>query len=104
MSTARQFDPLYVIFERYLFDFPNENLDEFIEAVVTEYLAYLHKQEVAIPEMRKFQLMKDLADEVYEIYIKKVHGCLNIKDYRNSGRVTKLEKLIAQDRYFKMTG
>jgi len=101
---AAHLDPLYVIFEKYLYNFPDEDLDRFIETIVSEYLGYLDKHDVIVPSKRKVQLMKDLADEVYDIYIRKVHGCLNLQDYQNNGRVTKLEKLRANERYFKLTG
>lgn len=102
-------DPLYVIFEKYLYDFPNEDLDQFIATIVTEYLTYLTAQNVIVPQSKKHSLLKDLADEVYDMYIKRLHGCLNLKDYQNSGRVTRLEKLLANERYlklaaFKLTG
>jgi len=97
-------DPLFVIFEKHLYDFPSEDLDLFISTIVTAYVDYLGTHEVVIPEPKKPALLRDLADEVYDMFIKKVHGCLNIKDFRNSGRVTKLEKLLAQERFFKLTG
>ena len=99
---AKFLDPLYVIFEKYLYDFPNEDLDLFIATIVNEYIDYLNTHSVAIPDKTKPMLLKDLADEVYDMFIKKVHGCLNLKDFRNSGRITKLEKLLAQDRYEKL--
>ncbi len=102
MKDAKYVDPLYIIFEKYLYDFPHEDLDLFIAAIVNEYIEYLKKNEVIIAEKRIQTLMKDLADEVYDMFIKRIHGCLNIKDFQNSGRVSRLEKLLARDRYFKL--
>ena len=104
MKKSKFVDPLYVIFEKHLFDFPNEDLDLFIATIVNEYFDYLQQNEVIIPEKRMQILMRDLSEEVYDMYIKRIHGCLNLKDFRNSGTVTKLEKILAQDRYFKLTG
>ena len=104
MKKAQYVDPLFIIFEKSLYDFHNEDLDLFISTIVTEYLDYLNKHEVIVPEQRKQQMIRDLADEVYDMYVKKVHGCLNFKAFRNSGRVTKIEKLLAKERYFKLTG
>ena len=101
---SRYFDPLFIIFEKHLYETPHEDLDLFIATVVNEYIDYLKTNQVLIPEKSFSFLMKDLADEVYDMFIKKVHGCLNLKDFQNSGRVTRLEKLLAQDRYWKLTG
>src|SRR3989338_8656392 len=99
---VKYLDPLYVIFEKYLYDFPHEDLDLFIATIVNEYMNYLKTHSVAVPEKSMNFLMKDLTEEVYDMFIKKVHGCLNLKDFRNSGRVTKLEKLLAQERFYKL--
>lgn len=104
MKKAKFVDPLYVIFEKYLYDFPNENLDLFIESIVSEYLEYLTAHCVIIPGKKRFFLLKDLADEVYDMYVKRLHGCLNLRDYQNNGQVTKFEKLLAYERYRKLTG
>lgn len=101
---VKYLDPLFVIFEKHLYDFPHEELDLFISNIVHDYLNYLKNSRVIVPESMFQTLMKDLADEVYDMFIKRIHGCLNLKDFQNSGRVTKLERLLAQDRYFKLTG
>ena len=101
---SEHIDPLVIIFEKYVYDFPSESLDEFIETIVNEYLNFLGAQNVVVPEKNRSSLLKDLVDEVYDMYIKKVHGCLNLNDYQRANRVTKLEKLIARDRYLKLTG
>lgn len=101
---ARHFDPLFIIFEKHLYEYPHEDLDLFIATVVNEYIDYLRTHQVLIPEKTYSFLMKDLADEVYDMFVKKVHGCLNLKDFKNNGQVTRLEKRQAQDRYFKLTG
>ncbi|OGQ16899.1 MAG: hypothetical protein A3B70_00835 [Deltaproteobacteria bacterium RIFCSPHIGHO2_02_FULL_40_11] len=99
---AKFIDPLYVIFEKHLYDFQSEDLDLFIATIVNHYMEYLQKQAVIIPESKLSVLMKDLTEEVYDMFIKKVHGCLNLKDFQNSGRVTRLEKLLAQERFYKL--
>lgn len=102
MKDSKYVDPLYVIFEKYLYDFPHEDLDLFIATIVNEYIEYLKKNGVIIAE-KKFQtLMKDLADEVYDIFIKRIYGCLNLKDFQSSGRVSRLEKFLARERYLKL--
>lgn len=103
-NEARHFDPLFVIFEKHLYEYPHEDLDLFIATVVNEYIDYLKSHQVAIPERTYSFLMKDLADEVYDMFVKKVHGCLNPKDFHHNGQVTKLEKRLAHDRYWKLTG
>lgn len=102
MKDSKYVDPLYIIFEKYLYDFPHEDLDFFIATIVNEYIEYLKKNEVIIAEKRLQMLMKDLADEVYDIFIKRIYGCLNLKDFQNSGRVSRLEKLLARERYSKL--
>ena len=104
MHKAEFIDPLHIIFEKNLYDFKYEDLDVFIEHVVSEYLTHLQLHGVAIPEARKTTLFKDLTEEVYEMYIKKIHGCLDLREFRNKGRATKLEMVRARDRYYKLTG
>ncbi|MBI4041241.1 MAG: hypothetical protein HY390_05180 [Deltaproteobacteria bacterium] len=99
---AQWVDPLYVIFEKYLYDFQNDDLDAFIATIVQEYLTYLQEHNVLIPEKKKEFLLKDLTEEVYDMFVKKIHGCLNLRDFQNSGRVSRLEKLLARDRFEKL--
>lgn len=104
MDKIPYIDPLYIIFEKYLYDFPHEDLDIFIATIVNEYIDYLQHNNVIVPEKKFSMMMKDLADEVYDMYVKKIHGCLNLKDFHNNGQVTRLEKLLANERYLKLTG
>jgi len=95
-------DPLYVIFEKYLFDFPYDNIDYFVASVVNEYLDYLKERQVHVPDNKKKLLINDLSDEVHQMLIKRIHGCLNLQDYQSNGQITKLDKLLARERYKRL--
>src|SRR3989338_813592 len=57
---SEHIDPLVVIFEKYVYDFPSESLDQFIETIVNEYLNFLSTQNVVVPEKNRPSLLKDL--------------------------------------------
>ena len=104
MKKVEMVDPLYVIFEKFLHDFGGEDLDIFIESIVSEYLSYLKANAVMIPEKRRTSIYQDLCEEVYDMFAKKIHGCSSIREFRSKGGITKLEIVLARDRYYKLTG
>ena len=96
---ARKLDPLYVIFEKYLYDYTYEDAEFFITMVVSEYLDYLKATRVTLPDKVVPTLQDDLTSEVYDMLVKKIYGNMSIKDYLHSGRVTRLDRMDANDRY-----
>ncbi|MGZ3695886.1 MAG: hypothetical protein ACXWQO_17475, partial [Bdellovibrionota bacterium] len=73
--TVRKWDPLFIIFEKHLYDFNYESRDLFIAGVVSDYLAHLLKQKAMVPPAWKGHLEKTLFDEVSDMLVRKLYGC-----------------------------
>ena len=83
-STHPQLDPLYVIFEQHLFNFPEVDTDRrtFIGNIVTDYLGYLRKLNITVPKSLEQLIVEELASQVNTMLVKKIYGCLTIRDYQ----------------------
>ncbi|MBN1115047.1 MAG: hypothetical protein JXA66_06870 [Oligoflexia bacterium] len=93
-------DPLYVIFEKHLYDYPYDSTDDFIFAVVREYMDYMRQENLILPDSSKDQITDVLTEEVREMLLKKIYGCLSIKDYVKEITPRKEEERIqARERY-----
>jgi hypothetical protein len=84
MTRAGELDPLYVIFEQHLYNFQDSDADRktFVCAVVQEYIAYLRKLGVIVPQTFEIQIAEELASTVNTMLVKKMYGFLSIQDYR----------------------
>ena len=78
-------DPLYAIFERYLYNsfLEEENSEEFVAKVVSEYLAHMQKSAL-IPARHVANIETDLKEEVTEMLRKKTYGHFNLKEFRKA--------------------
>src|SRR5690242_11711124 len=76
-------DPLYVIFEKHLYDYheEEENSKEFIDNIINDYLKYLKSRDVAIPQQWHGVIVDELREQVRNMLVKKTYGCLSIKDF-----------------------
>lgn len=105
--SVRKWDPLFVIFERHLYDFNYDSRELFIQGVVEEYLGYLQQQKVLVPAVWKGQLEASLTEEVSDMLVRKLYGCLNVQEFKD-----KLEEnpealanqKAARKRYYKLVG
>ena len=77
-----QLDPLYSIFEQYLFNalVEDESTDEFIVRVVSTYLTQLSQTSV-IPQLLRASIEEDLRDEVLEMLRKKTYGHHSLREF-----------------------
>ena len=80
--SVRKWDPLFIIFEKHLYDFNYESRETFILNVIEEYVAHLCKQEVIIPAAWRPVLEKNLSEEISDMLVRKLYGCLTVKDFQ----------------------
>ena len=74
-------DPLFHIFEKQLYEFNYETRENFITAVVREYIQFLSRDRKAvIPANRRSLLESTIADDVSDMLVRKIYGCLKVED------------------------
>lgn len=102
MNSKTKLDPLYVIFEQHLYNFQESEQDRtfFVKAVVEEYLAFLRKKNIAVPQAWEAQVVEELGLQVSSMLIKKIYGCLTLDDYRK--QVAPKSRRQARTRYSKL--
>ncbi len=104
---VKKWDPLFIIFEKHLYDFNYESRELFLKNVVDEYVAHLTRQKVMIPPTWKAQLEKTLNEEVSDMLVRKLYGCLNVEEFKKKEEekpailATRRE---AKKRYQKLVG
>jgi hypothetical protein len=80
--SVRKWDPLFIIFEKHLYDFNYDSRDLFVAGVVEEYIAHLVKQKAVIPPAWKNHLDKSIGEEVSDMLVRKLYGCLTVEEFR----------------------
>jgi hypothetical protein len=80
--SVRKWDPLFIIFEKHLYDFNYESRELFLKGVVEEYIAHLVRQKTVIPPAWKQHLEKTIAEEVSDMLVRKLYGCLTVEEFR----------------------
>ena len=113
--SVKKWDPLFIIFEKHLYDFNYDSRELFVKGVVDEYIAHLVRQKTVIPPSWKQHLEKTIADEVSDMLVRKLYGCLTVEEFRNKIDETQAaepekkeeiltEKQEARKRYQKLVG
>ncbi|HRK02480.1 MAG TPA: hypothetical protein PLH57_07415 [Oligoflexia bacterium] len=76
-------DPLYIIFEKHLYDFheEEENSKEFIDNIIKDYLNHLTSRNVAVPQQWHGVVVEELREQVRNMLVKKTYGCLSISEF-----------------------
>ncbi len=94
-----ELDPLYVIFERHLYHFSDDDGDRktFVNRIIQDYLTYLRKMNISVPRSLEQAIVEELSAQVNTMLVKKIYGCLSIDDYRKGASF--LSKKKAQSRY-----
>ncbi len=77
-------DPLFVIFEQHLLNFPESGLDRqtFIAAVVKDYIGTIRKMKIAVPTVYEQAIVQELGEQVNIMLLKKIYGFVSIEDYK----------------------
>ena len=108
--SVRKWDPLFIIFEKHLYDFNYESRELFLKGVVDEYISHLVRQQVVIPPAWKNHLDKSIAEEVSDMLVRKLYGCLTVEEFqtkaedKESKLVLITEQKEARKRYQKLVG
>ena len=76
--------PLYIIFEQHLLNFQDANIDRrsFIEGVLFEYIQFLRSNKVIVLREHETAIFEEMAQQVNEMLIKKIYGCMSIKEFQ----------------------
>jgi hypothetical protein len=105
---VRKWDPLFIIFEKHLYDFNYESRELFIKGVVDDYLAHLLRQKAMVPPAWKGHLEKTISDEVSDMLVRKLYGCLTVEEFKVKAEENKEEIVTARKearkRYQKLAG
>ena len=90
--TVGKNDPLFRIFEKHLYEFNYETRDSFITKVVREYLQFLARDcKAVIPASRRSLLESTIADDVSDMLVRKIYGCLEIEEDFSSAQPKRTE-------------
>lgn len=110
--SVKKWDPLFIIFEKHLYDFNYESRELFLKGVVDEYISHLVRQKTVIPPSWKLHLEKTIAEEVSDMLVRKLYGCLTVEEFQAKTAVAapaKKEEIITvkrevRKRYQKLVG
>src|SRR5471032_2995418 len=80
--SVRKWDPLFIIFEKHLYDFNYDSREFFLKGVVDEYIAHLVRQKTVIPPAWRLHLEKSIAEEVSDMLVRKLYGCLTVEEFK----------------------
>jgi hypothetical protein len=107
LFSVKKWDPLFVIFEKHLYDFNYESRDLFIKGVVDDYLQHLGHQKVTVPPLWRGHMEKALAEEVSDMLVRRLYGCLTVEEFKEKAASEVLlaeQKKEARKRYQKLAG
>jgi hypothetical protein len=78
-------DPLYVIFEQHLFNFPDADIDRktLILRIVSDYLNYLRKLNITVPKSLEQPIIEELGAQVNTMLVKKIYGFGSLDQFQS---------------------
>jgi hypothetical protein len=96
-------DPLYVIFEKHLYNIENPEMDRggFIAGIVRDYLTFLRNRKVVVPKSLEPSIIEELGTQVNVMLVKKIYGFVSIDEFVR--RAAPAEKRRSQSRYRNLT-
>jgi hypothetical protein len=97
-----QFDPLYVIFDQHLCNFADPEIDRktFVGNVIQDYLSHLRKNSIVVPRELEAAVIEELSAQVSTMLVKKIYGCLSLKDFQEA--VPSAAKRKAKSQYARL--
>jgi hypothetical protein len=111
LFSVKKWDPLFIIFEKHLYDFNYESRELFLKGVVDEYINHLVRQKTVIPPSWRMHLEKTICEEVSDMLVRKLYGCLTVEEFqaKTEALPEKKEEMItvkreARKRYQKLVG
>ena len=105
--SVRKWDPLFIIFEKHLYDFNYESRELFLKGVIDDYLSHLSQQKVTIPPAWRGHLERTLGEEVSDMLVRRLYGCLTVEEFKEKPENKEeiiTAKLEARKRYQKLAG
>jgi hypothetical protein len=105
--SVKKWDPLFIIFEKHLYDFSYESRDLFIKGVVEDYVTHLAAQKAVVPPSMKSHFEKTISEEVSDMLVRRLYGCLTVEEFKQKPENT--EEILtarkeARKRYQKLAG
>lgn len=102
MVKQEKLDPLFVIFEKHLMDFSDDQLDKrtFALGVIQEYQRFLSRKNITIPEHLQRHVFEELEQQISTMLVKKIYGCFNVKEFQE--KAGKEAQARVQARYKKL--
>ena len=70
------------MFEKHLYDFNYDSREFFLKGVVDEYISHLVRQKTVIPPEWRVHLEKTLTEEVSDMLVRKLYGCLTVEEFK----------------------
>jgi len=100
----KDISPLYIIFEKMLYDDLNFSDDEeFIFLVLRAYIDFIKESKVVIPDKYFDETIDALLEELNIILNKKIYGFNSIKEFKKVAHIGSLkDKKLAKERYLKL--
>lgn len=101
----KDISPLYIIFEKMLYDDNIEFEDDeaFIYLVLRDYIDFIKESKVVIPDKYFDETIDALMDELKSFIQKKIYGYTSIKEYKKVAHIGTLkDKDLAKKRYLKL--
>lgn len=97
-------DALYTIFEKHLYDFEEnaETQEGFIDKIVSDYIKFLVANKVAVPRRWQVHILEELRENVRQMLVKKIYGCLSIEEYRKNQTNKKDIQKLAKKKYSRL--
>lgn len=101
VKMEKHIDPLYIIFEKKLFDEIEYLSDQdFIFAVARDYLDFIKSKGAIIPDNFFEGTLNTILENLETMLIKKIYGCHNVTEYRKMTYLGKEEDIeLARQRY-----
>ncbi len=105
--SVKKWDPLFIIFEKHLYDFNYESRELFIKSVVDDYVAHLANQKAVVPPSMRVHFEKTISEEVSDMLVRRLYGCLTVEEFKKKTEST--EEILtarkeARKRYQKLAG
>lgn len=100
-DTSLKLDALFTILEKHLYDFDDntENESEFVDKIVNDYLRFLTESNVVIPRKYHHQITDELRNQVRNMLVKKMYGCLSIEEFIKQQPDAREKRKLARKKY-----
>jgi hypothetical protein len=95
-------DPLYIIFEKHLFESSERSKSDFVDVIVNDYMNYLKFSGAIIPIKREHLIVDEVTEEVCEVLKTVLKTQTSISDYLLGLGEIDAKRERAQKMYFEL--